>query len=197
MMTVMLLMEALCAILGSVQPMLFQRIVSLVVTNPRSFPIADGLHTAHRNSVIHRDLKPENILLPRKRPLDTPVKIIDFGIARIIDAPRITTNQRIMGTPLYLAPEQALDGPLDHRSDIYALGVIAYEMLAGRPPFDGADPEALFDQHIRATPPPLETYRARGEIPQALQDLVMACLSKSPAERPDTMGVFQSVLNRL
>jgi serine/threonine-protein kinase len=149
--------------------------------------MAEALAIAHENGVVHRDLKPENVLLPRT-PGNSLVKIVDFGIARILDAPRITTTRHIMGTPQYIAPEQARGERVDWRADIYALGILMYELLTGELPFAGQDPDTLLRQHINAPPPPLVTklISARA-IPGPLEKLVMACLAKNPLDRPQSM----------
>jgi serine/threonine protein kinase len=160
--------------------------------------VAEGLQAAHEQQIIHRDLKPENILLPRSGESKTLVKIIDFGIARIIDAPSITTTQHVMGTPEYIAPEQALGQPVDHRADIYALGVMMYEMLSGKLPFTEEDPDALLHHHVHTTPKKLSESTSGGEkIPPPLIELVMDCLSKEPWNRPSHMGEILEILSRL
>ncbi len=149
--------------------------------------IAEGLAAAHACGVIHRDLKPENILMPRAGNADSVVKIVDFGVARIVDAPRITTTQHVLGTPQYISPEQAMGGPVDTRSDVYSLGVILYEMLTGSLPFDGDDPESLLRKHIKARPLPISEVVEAGAVKPALASLVMSCLEKSPLHRPGSM----------
>lgn len=157
--------------------------------------VADGLEAAHEQGVIHRDLKPENVLLPSKpTSKDACVKLVDFGIARIIDAPRITTTQHVMGTPHYIAPEQAMGKEVDHRADVYAFGVMLYEMLTGRLPFYGDDPDILLRQHISTPPPPLQSHGAAKNIPKQLRFLVMRCLSKSPQDRPQSMSDIRKSL---
>jgi serine/threonine protein kinase len=173
-------------------PMRAAKVISIAAA------VAEGLGAAHEQQIIHRDLKPENILLPRSGDSKTLVKIIDFGIARIIDTPSITTTQHIMGTPEYIAPEQALGQPVDHRADIYALGVLMYEMLSGKLPFTEEDPSVLLHHHIHTTPQPLSAFGAGGEvIPVALVDLVMACLSKEPWKRPRHLGEMLDVLSKI
>jgi len=149
--------------------------------------IAEGLAAAHEVGVIHRDLKPENVLVPRGAQADSVVKLVDFGIARIVDAPRITTTQHVLGTPQYISPEQAMGGPVDNRSDIYSLGVILYEMIAGALPFDGDDAESLLRKHIKTRPVPLGEVVVPGAVSPKLERLVMRCLEKSPRARPDSM----------
>jgi serine/threonine-protein kinase len=153
--------------------------------------IAEGLAEAHRQGVVHRDLKPENILLPRfPRPgggPDSVVKVVDFGIARMIDAPGITTTHHVMGTPQYISPEQAMGGPVDGRTDIYSLGVLMYEMLTGALPFHDTDPERLLRKHIKARPTPISELDGPISVDPRLERLVMSCLEKSPRHRPDGM----------
>jgi eukaryotic-like serine/threonine-protein kinase len=149
--------------------------------------IAEGLAAAHGNGVIHRDLKPENVLVPRSAQTDSIVKLVDFGIARIVDAPRITTTQHVLGTPQYMSPEQAMGGAVDNRSDIYSLGVILYEMIAGELPFYGDDAESLLRKHIKSRPVPLGEVVDAGALSPGLNRLVMRCLEKSPRNRPDSM----------
>ncbi|MDJ0762369.1 MAG: serine/threonine-protein kinase [Myxococcota bacterium] len=163
--------------------------------------VTAGLAAAHDQCIIHRDLKPENVLIPpraaRQREGAPNVKIVDFGIARILDAPRITTTQHVMGTPQYIAPEQAMGRHLDHRADIYALGVMAYEMLTGELPFSSDDPDFLLRQHVSMPPPPLSKHAIREPIPEDLQYFVMRCLSKSPQNRPADMAEVSMLLARL
>ncbi len=171
-------------------PVKLSRVISIVGA------IAEGLLAAHAQKIIHRDLKPENVLLPRGDNCPSLVKLIDFGIARIIDAPRITTTQHVMGTPEYISPEQALGSKVDHRADIYSLGVMMYEMLKGTLPFRETDPDALLHHHIH-TPPPILACREPGgnEIPASICNLVEACLSKDPCNRPSDMGIILEVLS--
>ncbi len=159
--------------------------------------ITEGLAAAHEQCVIHRDLKPENVLLPKKPTANSLVKLVDFGIARIIDAPRITTTQHVMGTPQYIAPEQAMGLAVDNRADIYALGVIMYEMLTGKLPFKGDDPETLLRQHITIPPPPLSAQAPETQIPEEFRYLVMRCLSKSPKNRPANTDEVLSLLSKV
>jgi len=150
--------------------------------------IAEGLCAAHANGVIHRDLKPENILIPRDRQADSIVKIVDFGIARLLGTPRITTTRQVLGTPSYISPEQAMGSDvIDDKTDIYSLGVIMYEMLSGRLPFSGATPEELLERHIRSVPDLLCAPQGCASLHPAMVQLVMSCLEKSPKNRPDNM----------
>jgi serine/threonine protein kinase len=141
--------------------------------------IAAAMAYAHARGVYHRDLKPENIIvLP-----DGMVKVIDFGSARMVGLRRLTFRLRgeTSGTPDYMAPEQVTGQRGDARTDIYALGVILYEMLAGRVPFEGDNPNAVMFQQLNATPPPPSRFRP--DVPPALEAIVMRALRKRPGER--------------
>ena len=143
--------------------------------------VAGALDYAHRQGVVHRDVKPENVLL-----VDGHAVVADFGIARAVsqaqDASR-TDPGLMLGTPAYLAPERARGDPAtDHRADLYALGVMAYEALAGAHPFGARTPEAMRTAHLTETPTPLATRRP--DVPPVLAALVMQLLAKDPAARP-------------
>src|SRR6185295_9013486 len=146
--------------------------------------VASALAYAHRKGVIHRDIKPENVLITEQHAVVT-----DFGVAKAIsaatqaDAEGLTAVGVSLGTPAYMAPEQVAGDPgTDHRADIYAFGVIAYELLAGRAPFAGRAAQALMAAHVLETPEAI-TSRRTG-IPAGLAALVMRCLEKSPDSRP-------------
>ena len=145
--------------------------------------IADALSEAHRHGVVHRDLKPENVMLRVRHAL-----VMDFGVAKALsDATgrqSLTTVGVALGTPTYMAPEQAVADPhVDHRADLYAFGVVAYELLAARPPFTGASPQQILAAHVTAAAEPVMAHRA---MPPALAALVMRCLEKRPADRPQS-----------
>jgi formylglycine-generating enzyme required for sulfatase activity/tRNA A-37 threonylcarbamoyl transferase component Bud32 len=140
--------------------------------------VASALAHAHKRGVIHRDIKPQNVLLD----LETGRALVtDFGIARTAEGGSLTATGMVVGTPAYLSPEQVTGAPSDHRADIYALGVMMYEMLAGQPPFTGATPTAVLMKRLGGPPEGLRTIRP--EVPAALEDLVDACLATDPNER--------------
>lgn len=142
--------------------------------------IALGLGAAHRRSIVHRDVKPQNILVGR----DGSIKLTDFGIASVykdINAERLTTTGMTLGTVQYYAPEQAQGEIVSPAADVYALGIVMYEMLAGRTPFDGDTPVAVAMQHIQDVPIPPSQYNPG--IPPALEEIILRCLEKVPEMR--------------
>ncbi|MFF1956466.1 protein kinase [Streptomyces sp. NPDC058220] len=141
---------------------------------------AAGLAAAHRQGVVHRDVKPGNLLLDR----DDTVKVSDFGIARFMDEPADgpTKAGEIIGTSSYLAPERALERPAGPAADMYALGCVLYELLAGRPPFRADSAAAMLYQHVDSPPEPPRRYRH--DLPEALDAFVLRLLAKDPEERP-------------
>jgi tetratricopeptide (TPR) repeat protein/predicted Ser/Thr protein kinase len=153
------------------QPQTNDKIIDIAIQ------ICRALEHAHEHDIVHRDLKPENVLIAK----DGTVKLVDFGLARSI-ASRMTSEGRIEGTVFYLAPEQALGRAVDGRTDLYALGVMLYELVSCCLPFTADDPLAVISQHIHA---PVIPPRARdAEIPPAFDDLIVQLLSKQPEDRP-------------
>ena len=162
--------------------------------------IASALGAAHQVGVVHRDVKPDNIFLANRGEQRDYVKVLDFGVAKLItnlgQASAVDTlTGAVVGTPRYMAPEQAAGLEVDSRADVYALGVILYEMLAGRPPFEATTFGQLSADIITRAPPPLPAKTPSGErVPDAWRDLVLASLAKAPDERPPTMADFVSRL---
>ena len=153
--------------------------------------IAEALAVAHAQGVIHRDIKPANVMVTR----DGKVLVMDFGIARLITGPETAPQtSAVLGTASYLSPEQAQGQPVDARTDIYALGVVLYEMLTGRPPFTGDSPMAIAYKQVNATPPAPSS--ANPDVPPALDAVVMRALSKNPANRYQTGKEFADDLER-
>jgi serine/threonine-protein kinase len=152
-----------------------------------------AIKAAGEEGLIHRDIKPENLLLTRKGR----VKVADFGLCRDAAAEQVHVTQpgTTMGTPLYMSPEQAQGKPLDHRSDLYSLGVTFYHMLTGEPPFRADSPIALALKHINEMPISLRVRRP--EIPLDLDRLVLKLMAKDPAERYQSAGELLADLNRI
>jgi serine/threonine-protein kinase len=164
--------------------------------------LASALAAAHEKNIIHRDLKPANIML--SLPAGTQVamartavpgggadekaKILDFGMAKMADHPsaRPTKPGMLLGTPQYMAPEAARGERVDYRADIYALGVLLYEMLSGSPPFGGTL-EKILHAHVHEPPPPMSRFNPRVDLTDRAESLIMRCLAKRADERPRSM----------
>src|SRR5688572_24968978 len=145
--------------------------------------MADGLGAAHTAGIVHRDLKPENVFVGRESDGAMLVKIFDFGVAKVTRAKsRLTHVGAIFGTPSYMSPEQARGQAVDPRADIYALGVMLFEMLAGHLPFDGDDPLAVMSQHVDAPVPALRTPAGEA-VPPSVEAVVRRCLEKNRDDR--------------
>jgi serine/threonine-protein kinase len=173
--------ESLSTTIAREAPMSPNRVLDVIVA------AASALAAAHAAGLVHRDVKPGNLLLGR----DGSIKIVDFGIARAVDAIPLTRTGMLMGTPLYLAPEQATGSPATAASDLYALGVIAYEMLTGRPPYEGPATAVLL-AHRDSPLPPLPP-----SVPPGLGDLVRALTAKDPAARPENATAVADQAARL
>jgi serine/threonine-protein kinase len=173
----------------------------------REFPISETINVlkevaralayAHQHGVVHRDIKPDNVLLSGGSAMVT-----DFGVAKALSAStnaegsNLTAFGVALGTPAYMAPEQASADPMvDHRADIYAFGVMAYELLTGQPPFAGRPPHATLAAHVKEEPESVE--RRREAVPPALAQLVMRCLAKRPADRPQSAGEIVRALENI
>jgi serine/threonine-protein kinase len=142
--------------------------------------VGDAIDYAHRRGVLHRDIKPENVLLDGRRAL-----ICDFGVARAIEVAgddAFSSSGLVVGTPAYMSPEQASGGEACRQSDIYALGCVLYEMLAGEPPFSGPTRQAIMARQV--SDPPRSLLVVRGDITPTLQAGVFAALDKQPQRRP-------------
>ena len=153
--------------------------------------ICRALSFAHGRDIVHRDLKPENIWLTK----DGSAKLGDFGIALSIGRTRLTMPGGMTGTALYMAPEQVSGGDVDARSDLYAFGVLLYELVAGRPPFVGDDPNAIMYQHVNTEPESPVEHNA--SVPPSLERLIMKLLAKSKTERPASADQVLAELERV
>ena len=156
--------------------------------------MAEGLGVAHHAGVIHRDIKPENIMVTGA---DEHIKLMDFGIARLRQegpGTRLTRTGIIMGTPMYMAPEQIEGVEVSERTDIYALGIVLYEMLSGVAPFKAPTPAAVLMKQLKETPVPLR--KLREDVPTGIQRIVAHTLEKRPERRPSSMAELAAALQK-
>jgi serine/threonine protein kinase len=154
--------------------------------------ICDALHYAHQHGVVHRDLKPSNLLVSE----EGQVKLTDFGIAKDLDATALTATGRTLGTAAYMAPEQIRGTPeVSHKTDLYALGIVLYQMLTGQIPFLGPTAIVLMHQHLTEAPPRPSAKLA--EIPVALDELIVKLMAKEPADRPWDAAAVGMLLTEL
>ena len=186
--------QTLKEIIRSEGPMPLARAVEIVRQ------VSGALDAAHQQGVVHRDLKSDNIMLSETNGGDW-AKVLDFGIAKIqeLEGARdhdITAPNLVIGTPQYMSPEQCSQtGPIDARSDVYSLGVILYEMLAGRVPFTGESPTVIMMKQVQDTPPSILT--ARPDLPEAIAGVVERALAKKPADRFQTAGELFAALSEI
>ncbi len=153
--------------------------------------IAAGVGHAHKSGVIHCDVKPQNVLVTQ----DGRAMVTDFGIARALSESGLTESDTVWGSPLYFSPEQAAGDPPSPASDVYSIGVVMYEMLAGRPPFDGEGAKTIFELILDSKPTPLREQRQ--EVPEELARLVEACLEKDRGQRPPNFTVVAESLEKI
>jgi len=184
--------QDLHTVLSKDGPLPEQRIVRI------ASQVLSALYDAHNAGVIHRDLKPENIMVEQRRNEPDFVKVLDFGIAKIQDAegegPALTRTGFVCGTPEYMSPEQARGATLDHRSDLYAVGVILYQLLTGRLPFESDSAVGYATKHLTEEPLPPSRKRSDLRVSPAMERLIMRALSKSPDDRPQDAEAFKAEL---
>ncbi len=160
--------------------------------------VCSALGEAHRQGVVHRDIKPENIVLVERSGQRLFPIVVDFGIARLVqeesDVARITRTGTVCGSPTYMSPEQCTSSKVDHRSDIYSLGVVIYETLTGEVPFLSDELVKVMAMHLSDPPKPLNQVREDLHFPQALEEVVYKSLAKNPDHRYQTMDEFADAL---
>ena len=156
--------------------------------------VADALEAAHNKEIIHRDLKPANIFLIKRANTSDYVKVLDFGIARLMAEPQLHTTKtgQFWGTPLYMSPEQVVGKQISPSADIYAFGVILFEMLTGQLPFNDDSLYSLMNSHLNSTPPTVASIVP--DVPAKLSELVAQCMAKLPEDRPASMTVLRKQL---
>lgn len=156
--------------------------------------LLSGLEAAHARGIVHRDLKPGNVLIEVHDGRLVP-RIIDFGIARVLEGTTYTLTGAVLGTCRYMSPEQVRGEPVDARSDLYAFGIVLYELATGQPPFADAQPFSLMMAHTHRVPERPSTLRR--DLPPQLDEAIMRCLAKYPAERPSSAGELAGQLAAL
>ncbi|HEX5269809.1 MAG TPA: serine/threonine-protein kinase, partial [Gemmataceae bacterium] len=160
--------------------------------------VCAALREAHAIGLIHRDIKPGNVIVGERGGLSDVAKLLDFGLVRPAGldpkGEKLTQTGAVVGTPAYVSPEQAGDGEVDARSDVYSLGAVAYCLLAGRPPFVGKSALHVLAAHLREEVRPLTDYR--GDCPADLEAVVMRCLEKEPERRCATIDALDEALTR-
>jgi serine/threonine protein kinase len=174
-------------------PQTIERLLNILIQT------GHGLAAAHARNIVHRDMKPENIFVTFHPNNEDIPKILDFGIAKVAGNEgqnNLTRTGTIFGTPFYMAPEQALGNPVDARTDIYAMGVIMYEVFAGSLPFQGESFMGILTQHITTDPEHVAQRAAKANrpLPPGLAEIIMACLQKNPAQR---FGTMDELVNQL
>jgi serine/threonine-protein kinase len=158
--------------------------------------VCGALVEAHDLGIVHRDLKPANLFLHQTRH-NRVTKVLDFGVAKLVEEPGLTASGQLIGSPAYMSPEQCSGRSLDARSDLYSLGIVAYECLAGRPPFEAPTFVSLVAMQLTEAPAALPTRAAGHDVPTRLATLVEAMLAKRPDDRPASARAVLEALDEI
>jgi len=184
--------QSLGAIMEAVRPVPVARLLHL------GKQVAAGLAAAHEAGIVHRDLKPDNVIIVDRGTEKDFAKILDFGIAKVGgEGSKLTRAGAVFGTPHYMSPEQAAGTPVDQRTDIYALGVILYEMASGKVPFDADNFMGILTQHMYKKPPWIRELVPMPDVPPGLDAVIQKCLSKKPEGRYESMGGLIADLEKI
>jgi eukaryotic-like serine/threonine-protein kinase len=183
---------SLTSAMRSERPMSAARVVAI------ARQLCDALGAAHARGIVHRDLKPDNVHLVPRGGVDF-VKVLDFGIAKVAGGAdkKLTQAGQIFGTPHYMSPEQCSGREVDHRTDIYALGVMLYEMVCGQVPFDADTLMGVLTKHVFELPTPPHEIAAGAAVPSGLEAVVLKCLSKRADDRYPTMAALRADLDQI
>lgn len=180
--------SSLSKVLRSEAPMPWRRASGLILQ------VLDALQVAHAAGAVHRDVKPDNCLILRG---SDHIKLLDFGIARVLHETQVTVAGSVMGTPHYLSPEQAMGATTDSRTDVYSAGIVLYEMLTGRCPFEEGTTFEIVGAHITEPPPPLSSIIDVSELPEGFLALMDRVLAKDPNHRPPNAGAFAAEIRAI
>ena len=169
------------------------------------FQVCEGLEYAHEQDILHRDLKPSNIMLVETGGLSEEVKLVDFGVARLLSddsddsksSGYITRTREVFGSPMYMSPEQCMGKKLDGRSDMYSLGCVMYETLTGKPPFVGKNVLETAYKHMNELPKTFASDRPADRIMARLEAVIFKCLAKDPNDRYQSIPQLRSDLQSL